>query len=67
MPQHGDVQALLVCKVFHLPLLVVDERAGVGQPQLLRVSLRSADKTFSLKVPFRLGADQKLLGPDGGT
>ena len=44
MPQHGDVQALLVGKVLYFPFLVVDEGAGVGQPELLCVSLSSANK-----------------------
>ena len=47
MPQHGDVQALLVGKVLQLPLLVVDEGAGVGQPKLLRVGLSSAKVALS--------------------
>ena len=44
MPQHGDVEALLVGKVLQLPLLVEDERTGVGQPQLLGIGLGSAEE-----------------------
>ena len=44
MPQHGDVQALLVGKVLYFPFLVVYEGAGVGQPELLCVSLSSANE-----------------------
>ena len=52
VPQHCDVQALLVGKVVQLPLLVVDERAGVGQPKLLSISLGSADKTIYESVGY---------------
>ena len=38
------MQSLLVGKVLQLPLLVEDERTGVGQPQLLSIGLGSAEK-----------------------
>ena len=55
VPQHCDVQALLVGKVVQLPLLVVDERAGVGQPKLLSVSFGSGDKLIQRLANSTIG------------